>query len=694
MLSPKAKQIILFLLQEKDTVTAQDIANQMNVSKRTIQREMETIEPFLEGKEVTLVKKMGTGIWLEGSVECKNQLRSDLLEDELYDAGNKEERQNRLILEILKTKELAKLSYYSYKFQISESTVSKDLDVVKDWFKQFDIELDKKAGIKGSETDFRRAIRSFVEENMDTDFMNEIYENEDVVNITAGSKYGNLKNIFDDTLLKKVISSVFNTQEDLFENLTESALTGLIIHLTIAIERIQKNEIIENPMDYDETIQKDDEYALALKLVDNLSKDFEIEIPKVETFYIYLHLKGAKHEKIEWNGQGNNKFDNQKIVKIVNEMIDVFDSKNAWIYKQDNEFLQGLLAHLQPTIIRLMYRMKINNPVLDQIKHEYADVYEQCILVSKVLENHLDVKVPDEEIGFLAIHFGAAKVRLESQKEKIRKVQIGVVCASGIGMSRLMSTKLKQIFRDRVDVKVYGKRDVDEFVVQKNDFFVSSIQLEITDVPVVYVDLFMNDTNIEEIQKLVYHFERCDNHQSNKDDFTMQLEKINVLTTQINAVIQSFHLYKVNEDISFNDLLDLIGRSLSRTKELGDMIIQDLKNREAISSQVLAEFGFALLHARTKGVVEPVVTIYVPASKDIFTNAYFKKIHVVFVILIPDDENLEINGELLGYISSAIIEDPLFLEIASNKNQEEVRDYISIKMKEFLQENLQLNKAP
>ncbi len=687
MLSPKAKQIILFLLQEKDTVTAQDIANQMNVSKRTIQREMETIEPFLKGKEVHLVKKMGTGIWLEGSVECKNQLMSELLEDELYDAGNKVERQKRLILEILKAKELAKLSYYSYKFQISESTVSKDLDVVMDWFKQFDIELNKKTGIQGSEADFRRAIRSFVEENIDTDFINEIYENEDVVNITNASKYGNLKNIFDDTLLKKVISCVLNTQEDLFESLTESAFTGLIIHLTIAIDRIQKNEIIENPMAYDETIQKDDEYKLALRLVKSLSNEFEIEIPKVETFYIYLHLKGAKHEKIEWN----NNLDNQKIVNIVNEMIDAFDSKNAWIYKQDNEFLQGLLAHLQPTIIRLMYRMKINNPVLDQIKQEYADVYKQCIQVSEVLEKHLNIKVPDEEIGFLAIHFGAAKVRLESQKEKIRKVQIGVVCASGIGMSRLMLSKLKQVFRDRVDIQVYGKRDIDEYVVQKNDFFVSSIQLEITDVPIVYVDLFMNDTNIEEIQRLVYHFERCDKNKTNKDDFTLQLEKINVLTTQINAVIQSFHLYKINEDISFDDLLALIGKSLGRTKEQGDIIIQDLKNRESISSQVLAEFGFALLHARTTGVNQPIVTIYVPDSSDIFTDVYFKKIRVVFVILIPDDENLEINGELLGYISSAIIEDPSFLEIALKKNQEAVRDYISTRMKEFLQENLQLN---
>ena len=35
-------------------------------------------------------------------------------------------------------------------------------------------------------------------------------------------------------------------------------------------------------------------------------------------------------------------------------------------------------------------------------------------------------------------------MRLESQREKLRPVHVGVVCASGIGISRLMSSRLKQ----------------------------------------------------------------------------------------------------------------------------------------------------------------------------------------------------------------------------------------------------------
>lgn len=132
------------------------------------------------------------------------------------------------------------------------------------------------------------------------------------------------------------------------------------------------------------------------------------------------------------------------MLRIVNEMIDVFDPKDAWLYKQDNEFIQGLLARLQPMVIRLLYHMKINNLVLDTVKQEYNEVYQRCVETSKVLEKHLNREIPEDEISFLAIHFGAAKVRLESQREKLRPVHVGVVCASGIGISRLMSSRLKQ----------------------------------------------------------------------------------------------------------------------------------------------------------------------------------------------------------------------------------------------------------
>ena len=43
------------------------------------------------------------------------------------------------------------------------------------------------------------------------------------------------------------------------------------------------------------------------ELTKSLERKSEIEIPKVETIYIYLHLKGAKQEKIQWNDRNPNR---------------------------------------------------------------------------------------------------------------------------------------------------------------------------------------------------------------------------------------------------------------------------------------------------------------------------------------------------------------------------------------------------
>lgn len=110
----------------------------------------------------------------------------------------------------------------------------------------------------------------------------------------------------------------------------------------------------------------------------------------------------------------------RELLDTVNEMIDVYDSEVAFALKQDEEFVvQGLIAHLQPTLVRLANGMKIQNPLLDHIKQEYGDIYSRCLEVAKVIERRYGYPVPDAEIGFLAIHFGAAMVRLEGlQREQ------------------------------------------------------------------------------------------------------------------------------------------------------------------------------------------------------------------------------------------------------------------------------------
>lgn len=683
--SPRMKQILQVLLEQNKEISVKNLAEQVGVSKRTVQRELGYVDRSLKKYGVSFHSRTGVGVWLTGDDGARAELAAALTESGDYDAGNREERRRRLILEILKEKGLKKLFYYSSQFGVSEATVSADLAEAEKWLKRYGLRVSRKPGsgvsVEGTEENYRRAIRAFISENIDTRTMKEAYEggiarSYDILGRESISR------ILNQDIVRRVIDCIMRVDDPQIQTLTENSYMGLVIHISIAVNRIMKNEVIEEE-EPPQKEKKDGAYRLAEAIVSELEKEFEIEIPKVELSYICLHIRGSKHEKVEWDAAAGRTIDSQEIRQTVNRMIDAFGGENAYLLKQDDEFIQGLLAHLQPTLVRLLGGMQIRNPVLDEIKTNYADIYERCLSVSKVLEDFTGKKVPEEETGFLTVHFGAALVRLEGRNEQIRKVHIGVVCSSGIGISRLMATKLKHVFQGRISIATYGKNDVTPFVAGKTDFFVSSISLENVDTPVVYVNPLLNEKDMEQIRAMIFQYERTPEVSGEAEGFSRELEEINIMAAQINAVIKYMEFFKVDNYITFDELLIAVGEKLSPYRDQGEMIQEDIRRRERISSQIFAEFGFALLHTRTKGVVRPSFTVCMTKDLKPFLDPYFRNIQVVFIMLLPADCNVKTNSAILGYISTVLIEDPAFMDTVLTGDRENIRRALSAHLKKF-----------
>lgn len=685
--TPRLKQILLALLKEEDAIPVKTLAEQTGISKRTVQRELEAIDYALRHYEVTFMSKTGVGIWLEGTAQEKERLLQDIGEGDDYDVTNKEERRKRLILEILKEKGLKKLFYYSSQFGVSEATVSSDLEAAGEWLSRFGLMVTRRPGsgisIAGSEEDYRRAIRAFINENMDTKVLREAYETGGNVSGYENLKKSSIGQLLNDDILTRTKNCIMRMERIKVLTLTENSYVGLLIHISIAINRILKHEVIEPPQSWPDDAAEDEDYRLAGEIVKELEEEFEISIPKVEISYICLHIKGAKHEKIRWDDKTIMEVENREMQQLVNEMIDAFDANKAYLIKQDEEFIQGLLAHLQPTLIRLMHGMQIHNPVLEDIKSHYPDIYRRCEQVSFVLEEYTGKKVPEEEIGYLTVHFGAVLVRLKEREEVIRKVSIGVVCSSGIGISRLMSSKLLNTFKDRVSVTTYGKNDITPFVASKSDFFVSSIPLEQTEIPVIFVNPLLNAEDMQKIQQMIYQYERTPVKQNTEDAFSMELEEINLVAAQIRSVIKYLDFFKVDNLIGFDELLIAVGERMSPYSDRRDRIREDINRREQIATQIYAELGFALLHATTKGVVRPQFAVCMTKDLTSFKDPYFKGIKTVFIMLVPEDENLRINRDIMGYISSMLIEEYDFLDIVARGDQEEIRFAVSKNLKKY-----------
>ncbi len=691
--TPRMKQLIWVLLEHEGIISVKNLAEKIGVSKRTVQRELGYMESALKPYGITFMSKTGVGVWLEGKEEDKNRLAEEVGQGDSYDAGNRAERRKRLILQILKEKGLKKLFYYSSQFGVSEATISTDLEAVEEWLGNYGLRVVRKPGsgtvIEGGEEDYRRAIRAFIDENMDTKMIWDAYETgEDLEGRYETLHKSSIGQILNDDIMKQVMECIMSINDHRVMNLTENSYVGLVIHISIAINRILKNETIEPEKKWIEEVQEDDDYRLAEAMVHELEEQFDIQIPKVEISYICLHIKGAKHEKIEWGGLENNELEGSELKNLVNEMIDAFDEEQAFYLKQDDEFIQGFLAHLQPTLIRLSHGMKIQNPVLEEIRSNYPEIYDRCCKVSKVLEAKIQKEVPAEETGFLAVHFGAALERLEGKNVKIRKVNVGIVCSSGIGISRLMSSKLEKVFHDRVLLTAYGKNDISPYIIGNTDFLISSIPLKLKEIPVISVNPLLNDQDMENIRKMVFQYERMPGKQKQENEFTLQLEEINQMAAQINTVIKHMEFFKVDNQITFDELLTAVGEKMSPYSDRSEMIREDIMRRERISSQVFAEFGFALLHTRTKGVIRPSFAVCMTKDLKAFEDPYFKGISVVFIMLVPDDEHIKINNQILGYISTLLIEEYDFMEAVLRGNKEEIRGILSEYLKKFFKKYL------
>ncbi len=694
--TPRLRQILLILLQEDQIISVKKLADEIKVSKRTVQRELEYIGSSLNKFHVSLHTKTGIGIWLQGEEEDKKKLQELLTEEDILDSGDKEERRKRLILEVLRDRTPKKLYYYANIFDVSEATISNDMEAIEGWFTRFNLSIIRKQGygvaLEGSEKDYRLAVRKFIDENTDSKLIKSFTEENErnILEILKDKEGSNIYSLLNNDTLNRVIICFQSIRDKRLTRLTENSYIGLIFHVTIAVNRILQHEIIEPNEELLEKLVKNDDYNLAAHIASSLEEEFQIDIPDIEIAYILLHIQGSKLQYIDEDElETNNQRERQELLEVINDMIDAYDEEIAYDLKLDEEFIAGLLAHLQPTLVRLRNKMSISNPLLSQIKETYPSIYERSMKVGRLITERFGFIVPDEEIGFLAMHFGAACVRLENNRESKRKVDIGIVCASGIGISRLMHSKLKRFLKERAELVTYGKEDLTPLQLSKMDFLISSINLDDVDADIIRVSPLLLESDLERIDAKVRVYAKTPKSTVKADhDFANQLEQVNFTVTQIKHIISEFQCMKVSSFISFDELLVAITERLSSYNDKRLLIQEDIKRREKIASQIIPEYDFALLHSRTRGVVRPVFSVCLTKELGEFKDPFFKNIRAVIIMLIPEDEHLEENTSIMGFLSSKLIESNEFLNTIFTGDKENIRAFIAKELKRYFNQYL------
>ncbi|MEH7093511.1 BglG family transcription antiterminator [Neobacillus vireti] len=698
-ISARERQILEVLLKNPDETTVKDLAELIGVSGRTIHRDLKNIEDILDEYNLILQKKSGVGVQITGE---QNKIRE--LELYLFNLSHKEytpdERQTIMLCELLETSEPVKLLALASDLNVTIATVSSDLTKLEERLKTVGLALIRRRGygveIEGEESAKRRAMSQLISEYLDESELLSLTR--DNIQMRSTQQIHSISERLMGLVEKKKLVIVENIVNSIVQELpfsmADSAYIGLVVHLALAVERIQKGEGIKINFSYLEDQKVTKEYKFAEKIVSQLERVFTIRIPEAEIAYITMHLKGAKlrheneHSIEDTSLQAAIK--TKKLIEIVGKLAGMDLSTNRSLF-------EGLSVHLKPAIYRIKQKMGISNPLLDKIKKDYADLFE--LVKQAVNQVFPEFYVPDEETGYLVMHFGAA---LMGSKD-LGSFKTLVVCSSGIGTSKMLATRLQREFPElrfiqNVSVMEFQKMD-------KTDY-----QLVISTIPIpdyngeyIVVNPFLNKDEIEKIRSFINEYKFVNssetqlpvtfNPNKSKRSTSKLIEEMKTIKEYagtIATVLEGFDLTElgnetVKEILTVTCQKEFLQQRISDVEKVVDAILE----REGLGGIGIPETAMALFHARSPHVIQPIFTITTLNKPIRVFGMDGVEMNMKFLILLLSPANAsEKTLEVLSFLSSLLIESEENIEAFQSNDKESIAGLLTERLGQFFDHKL------
>ena len=686
--TPRIQQILRIMLNSRGPVNKQDIADDIGVSKRTVQREFEYLELCIKKYGLKLENHKGKGVEIKGNPETIEKLREDLGDQQYPDAADRDGRRRRLLFELLRDRTPHKLFYYSQMLGVSEATAGNDMDALYPWLEESRLGIVKRPGygviLEGDERDYRDAMRRFIEE---TAGQSDAYSSGDITGeifaeALLDAADSGIYSLLEGDTVRRVDKVLRGLNEPKILQLADSAYAGLVIHISIVIERLQQGAALKSVPPEMGNLEFWDDYDLAVRILEAMEKEFEISIPRGELSYVLLHIRGAKMAYTGEEQEFPADLGDDRLLPMIDRMIDVYNKDIANELKEDEEFLRGLLVHLRPVLVRLSTGLRIHNPILEDIKEEYADIFEACRRAAQVITEETGYEVNEEEVGFLAMHFGAAQERVRENKQYTRKVNIGIVCASGFGVARLMMTRLKDKLGDKAILKAYGKGEINKYVITGTDFFVSTMNLDQLPVDYLQVSPLIPPKDLYKIEYKLEDYSHI-RRDTTETPFNRRLDEAYFLIREIKSIIRRYKRMETSENIRFRELLQFMTMQVTDSLHAAAALRDGIEERERLNSQIFPELGIVLLHCRSGAVREPVFISCTPRGTGNFKDPYFKGIRAALLMVMPVDDDRKMHMEVLGSISGSMVTNPNFLKTIKTGREDEIRAELARELKCF-----------
>jgi transcriptional antiterminator len=495
-LDSRQASIALALLDGAGAASVDQLASALHLTDRMVRYNLPSVEAYLADRGLRVVKRRGVGVWIEDDPPRREAVRVELATAAGPAVLDPADRQSRVLLALLEAApDPVRSEQLEAQLEVSRPTVRRDVRGAESWLEQHRLHLRRLPGVglavRGSEVDVRAAILALVLERVPADDLEAVANGSSPKPQEAGSAgMTTYARTLDLPTFRSALATVLSDIDQQDPTLLTATVSLAILARRVRADRQARlvrgrlRSLLDHPVSED-----------ARRIAAAVARQSGINLQAAEVAAITESLLGFA-ELTDPAATPH-----AAILGLVDRLVAASAARLHPSLAEDELLRANLIEHLRRLDVRLRYGLPVSNPLQQEVRRRYPDVYEVAAEILGSLGPLDGATIPVEEVGFLTMYLAGSLERLRLRP----KIRITVVCPAGMAtvwilVSRLLA-EFPQVEVTQVVSKTAFERDPGSVAA---DFIVSTVPLETTPaVPSLVVAPLLHEGDVRRLTRLL-----------------------------------------------------------------------------------------------------------------------------------------------------------------------------------------------
>lgn len=529
-LNSKMVSILNEISNGDEGVHVSDILTSLKVSRRTFYYNFNKVKQWMEENELGTVELSEGTCYLKATNEKKlEEMFKNSNKDYLMSA---EERYALELLYITLSSEIISIEKFEQMFDVCHNTILSDIRKQRKNLKEYKIGIKYSAKdgyfVEGEEFSIRKFLGEQIYRLEYNQVRKKLYHllEEAMYSLTGERK----------AFIQLIREAIEIYEQEVGTNLVQCFVEHEVLMICIAYIRCKQGNHFKLDEQEIKTLNKLPAYKGVQKIVTFL-RDKGLDLCEKEVYYITILLLGVKN--FDFNTKNE---ENSYIREITYTFIDHVE-KNANILIKDKEpLITRLVSHIGPMYYRVKYDLKVENPLLYEIKNKYSLAYEVTTKTVREMDKEFGALVDDNEIGYLTMYI-CGELNGEGREIKVDSndgPSILIVCGAGVAASVLVRNQLIDLLGDNFEYVLCSASKVKAKDLSQYSLIVSTVMIDEFPDNVVVVSAVLS--NVDK-KKIISELNKC----KLKTSKNFMLKDVMEIISRYSSV--SSDLEKINFDL-------------------------------------------------------------------------------------------------------------------------------------------------